>query len=169
MGTLSSDYPAEIGHRIPILVQIFINGSFKLFGIHNFHITSGPMFTENLLAPHDTTGLGDGGTPNHNWPVSCPRNVSVLWRGAVPARPPYMHRSLENARAAARRVCDDWLHGRHHLRKRSPSKSRNPVQNPRIICRDDDREGPVDRYLLLQISVASVSKVSFLSITSVSR
>ena len=84
IGQFLSDYLAENGRRIPILGQICINGSVELLGIPNFHRTSDPMYTENLLAPHDTTGWGDGGNPNQNWPLSWSRNVSVPWLGAVP-------------------------------------------------------------------------------------
>ena len=43
VGQLSSDYLSENGHRIPILVQISINGSVKRLGICDFHRTSRPM------------------------------------------------------------------------------------------------------------------------------
>ena len=70
MGQFSYDYLAENGWRIPILGQISINGSVKMLGIPNLCRTSGPMFIENLLAPHDTTGWGDDGTPNQSWLIS---------------------------------------------------------------------------------------------------
>ena len=56
VGQLSTNFFAGNGCRIPILSQIFINGSAKILGIPNFHRTSGPMFIENFQAPHDTTG-----------------------------------------------------------------------------------------------------------------
>ena len=105
------------------------------------------MLTENLLAPHDTTGWGDVGISNQNWPVFLGEpysNISVPWRGGIPDCFAYMPRIPENARAAARRVCDDFLCGRLRARMRSPSTSRNPVRNPRINSRGDDREGPAD-------------------------
>ena len=126
------------------------------------------MYTDNLLDSHDTTGWGDGGTPNQNWPFSWPRNVSAPWHDAIPGRPDYMSRIPENVCAAARRVHDDWLRGRRCTRIRSPSTSRNPVRNPRINRRGDDRVGPVDQYFLLQFYVSSVSNLSFLSVTCVS-
>ena len=67
MGQFKSDYLAESGLRIPILGQISINGSVELLGIPDFF--SGPRFTEDILDPYDTTGWGDGGTPNQNWTV----------------------------------------------------------------------------------------------------
>ena len=51
-----SDYLAENGRRIPILDQIFINGGVELLVIPDFRRTSGPMYTDNILAPHDITG-----------------------------------------------------------------------------------------------------------------
>ena len=140
-----SNYLAENGRRIPIISQISINGSVKLLGIPNFHRTSGPMYNDNLLAPHDTTGCGYSGTPNQNWPLSRPRNVSTPWRGAIHARPAYISRSLENARADARLVCDYWICVRHRARMRIPSTSCNPVRNPIINHHGDDWEGTVDQ------------------------
>ena len=58
IGQFLSNYLAKNGRRIPILGQICINGSVKCLGIPKFHRTSGPMYTENILAPHDTTGWG---------------------------------------------------------------------------------------------------------------
>ena len=70
VGHFLLDYLDVNGRRIPILGKISINGSVELLGILNFHRTSGPMFTENLLAPHDTTCWGDGVTSNKNWTFS---------------------------------------------------------------------------------------------------
>ena len=64
VGQLWSDYLAENRRRIPILIQISINGIVEILGIPDFHRTSGPMYTDNIMAPHDTTGWGYGGTPN---------------------------------------------------------------------------------------------------------
>ena len=64
----------------------------------------------------------------------------------IPARPTYIPRSPENARADARRVCDEFLLSRHRERMRSLSTSCNPVRNLRINCRGDNQEGPVDQY-----------------------
>ena len=56
-----------------------------------------------------------------------------------------MLRSPDNARAAARRVHDDFLHDRRRALMWITYTSRNPVQNPRINRRVDDWEGPVDQ------------------------
>ena len=136
VGQFSSDNLTENGRRIPFISQISINGSVEYLGIHNFHRTNGPMWVDNLL---DTRSiLGDCGTPNYNWPLSQLRFFSVLWRGAVHARPAYLPAwSLENVRAAARRVCGDWICGRRCSRMRSPDTSRNPTRNLRINRRGD--------------------------------
>ena len=70
---------------------------------------------------------------------------SVPWNSTVPARPSYMLRSLENARSADCYVCVDSLHSRRRARTMSPSTICNPVHNPRVNCRGDDREGLVDQ------------------------
>ena len=145
VGHFLSHYIAENGRRIPIIGQISINGSVKLLGIPSFYRTNGLMFTENLLVPHFTKFRGDGGTPNQNCPVLRPRNVCVLWRGAIPNCPTYTPTNLENARAAARRVRGDWFRGRHHACMRSPSTSRNSVWNLMINRCGDDWESPVDQ------------------------
>ena len=62
VGHFLADYLSENGHRIPFLARISINGIVKLLGIPDLHRTSGHRFTDNLLAPHDTTGWGGGGT-----------------------------------------------------------------------------------------------------------
>ena len=95
--------------------------------------------------------------------------MSVPWHGAIISRPAYLPVwSLENSRAAARRIRDDWPRGRRRVRMRSPSTSLNHVCNLRINMCGDDWEGPVDQYFLLKNSVASVINFSFLSVTSVS-
>ena len=106
------------------------------------------MFIENLQAPHYTTGWGNGGASNQDWPVILGgpyQNLSVVWYGAVPDRPDYMPRNPENVRTAARHVCDDSLHCRRRERMRIPSTSRNPVLNPRVNHCGDDRDIPVDQ------------------------
>ena len=147
VGQFSSNYLTENRRRIPILGQIPINGSVKLLVIPEFHRTSGPMYTENILDPYYTTGWGDGGTSNHKWPVFWGgpySNVSILWCSAVLPCPACMSRSLDNMRAAERRVCDDFLCGRRRSRMTITSASCNPVQNSRINRRGDDWVGPVD-------------------------
>ena len=64
VGKFLSNYPDENRRRIPILGQISINGSVELLGIPNLLRTIGPMYTENILAPHDTKGWGDSSTSN---------------------------------------------------------------------------------------------------------
>ena len=145
LGKFQSNNLAENGCKILIIGQISINGSVKVLDIPDLHKTSGPIFTENILSPHDTTGWGDGGIPNQNCPVSQTRNVSVLWHGDVPACPANMTRSPENARAAAQHVHDNWLCGRRCVHMRSPSTCHNPAWNPRINCCGDYREDPVDQ------------------------
>ena len=167
-----SDYLAENGHIIPIIGQIYINVGVELLGIPNLHRTNGTMFTDNLLAPNDNTDWGDSVTSNQNWPVLLGgpySNVSVAWHGAVSTRPVYMPSRPENARAAARRVCDDFLRGQNYGRLRSPYTSCNPVRNPRINYCGDNQDGSAYQYFLLQVSVASVCNISFLSVNSVSR
>ena len=147
VGQFLTDYLSENGRRITILGQISINGSVKLLGIPDFNITSGPMFIENLQAPHSTTFWVDSGTSNQNWPVipggTC-HNVSVAWRGAVPARPAYTPKSPKNACTAARRVWGDSFCSRRRESISSTSTSCSPVQNTRVNRLGDDRKGPVD-------------------------
>ena len=83
MGQLLTDYLAENGGIIPIFGQIYINGSVKIWGIPDFHRTSGPMFIENLRSPHYTTDWRHGGTSNHNWPAIAGgsyQNISIACR-----------------------------------------------------------------------------------------
>ena len=107
VGHFSSDYLTSNGRIIPIIGQVSINGSVEYLGIPDFQRTGGPMWVDNLLDTFYNRGYS--GIPNQNWPLSQPRNVSVPWRGAVPAFPDYMPPwSPENVRSPARRVCDDW-------------------------------------------------------------
>ena len=151
--------------------QISVNGSVELLGIPADAFGCGLPFHKNVLAPTVTHGWGYTGTSNQNWPVILGgpyNNVVVAWSGAVPARPAYMPMSPDNVHAAARRICDYSLCSRLHERMRSPSISYSHIRNLRVNRYGDDREGPVAQYFLLQISVASVSSFSFLSVTSVS-
>ena len=148
VGQFLSNYLAEIGHRIPILEKISINGSVELLGIPDLYRTSGPIYNDNLLDPRDTTGWGDGDTSNQNWGVQPGRpysNAAMAWGNNIPACPAFMISSLENARAAVRRVRDDCLHGRRRAHMQIPFISCKPVRNPRINCRGDDRGCPVDQ------------------------
>ena len=105
VGQLSSNYLTENGRRIPIIGQIPINGVVKYLGIPDFHRTSGPIWVENILAPHSSWGYCL--TPN-KMPLSWTRNVIVPWNGDVPAPPAYMTVCIpKNARAAVLRVRDE--------------------------------------------------------------
>ena len=104
VGQFSYNDLAGIGHIIPIHGQISTNGSVKLLGIPNFRRTSLPMYTDNLLDPHDTTCLGDGGNYNQNWgvhPGGPYSNVATSCGTTVPDSTTYMPRTLENPRATA--------------------------------------------------------------------
>ena len=166
----TTNYLAENGYRILFIGQLSISRSVQLLGIIDFVRGSALLFIENLQGPTDTTGWGHGDTSNHKWGVS-PRgsyiNAAVAWVTTSPDRLDYMHRSPVDSRAAARRVCDDFLCPRCRERKRSSTTSCSPVVNHRIHCHGDSPEGPVTQYFLLQNSVASVRNLSFLSITSV--
>ena len=72
-----------------------------------------------------------------------------------------MTTSLEDPRAAERRVRDDFLCRRRCERMRSTSTSRNPTANPRVSSHGDDWEGPVTQLILFQISVDSVCNFYF--------
>ena len=148
VGQLFSNQFSENGRIIPISGKFSINGSVELSDIPDFQRTSGPMYTENLLSPHDTTGWGDGDNSNQNWgvqPGGPYSNAAMAWGTTVPECPDYMPRSPYNARAATCRVRDDWLCGRHRALMSSLSKSCNPVRNPGINRRGDDWEGLVDQ------------------------
>ena len=102
------------------------------------------MWVENILSPHSS--WGDGGTPNHKCPLYRPINVTALWSGAVPVCPDYMPMwSPENARAAAREFRDDFRRASRCDLDFRRSISFNPVTNPRVKRRVDEREGPVDQ------------------------
>ena len=94
---------------IPILGQISINGSVEYLGIPDFHSTGGLFWADNLLAPRYTWGEG-GNTTNQNWGIQSGvtyGSVDVPWSRPIPACPGYVPRSPENARAAARHICDN--------------------------------------------------------------
>ena len=71
--------------------------------------------------------------------------ISIPWCGTIPACLNYMPRIMENVRAAACRVRDDFLRGMCCVRMRIPSTSCNSVRNLQINRHGYDREGPVDR------------------------
>ena len=68
VGEFSSNYLTESGIRVPILGQIFINGSVEYLGIPDFQRTGGPFWDENLLDPCFSWG-DSGTTTNQNWLV----------------------------------------------------------------------------------------------------
>ena len=147
IGQFSSNYLIENGSRIPIIVQIYINGSVDYLSITDFHRTGGPFWDNYLL---DTCySWEDGGTTtNENWraqPGVPYGSVAFVWRGAIPTYPACIPRSPENLRAAARCVYDDRLRIRRRACLRSPSTSRNPVRNLRVTRCGDNWEGLVDQ------------------------
>ena len=72
-------------------------------------------------------------------------NITMSWGTNVPARPEYMPRSPYNMRATARRVRDDFRSASRCDIDFRRSISFNPVANPRVKRRVDEREGPVDQ------------------------
>ena len=148
MGQFLSDYLAENGRRIPILGQISVNISVELLGIPHFRRTSGPIYTENLMASYDTTGWGDGVTSNHKWlvqPGGPYSNVSMAWGNTIPACSAYMPRIPENPRASMCRVRDDFRCVRFRELDHRRSRSCNHIANPRVNWCGDDHEGLVDQ------------------------
>ena len=86
-----------------------INGSFDLLVVADSLRTRGPYCIENILCPSPRWGVG-GTDEILNWgsqPCSRYVSVDVPWRGAIPARPDYLPRSLENARANGHRIRDN--------------------------------------------------------------
>ena len=147
MGDFSSNYITESGRRIPILGQISINRSVEDLGIPDFHRTGGPFWDDNLLDP--CSSWGDGGTTtNQNWlfqPGGTYGSVAVPWSLPIPVCLAYVHRSPENTRADACRVCDNHLLTRRLACIHSLSTSRNTIRNPRVNWWDDHQENPVDQ------------------------
>ena len=117
VGEFTTNHLAENGRRILIIRQLSINGSVKFLGIPDFVRNSGLWFIENLQDPTVPTGWGHANTSNQNWGVIPGRPYSlwsVPWGVTVPVCPAYMPRSLENLRADAHHVRDDFLHRRCH-------------------------------------------------------
>ena len=133
VGQFSTNYLSKNSRRIPFLGQSSINGSVNLLGIPNFRRTSGPMFIENLLAPYDTTGWGDSGTPIRTGPLSRRYLTACgVFHGLLPYLPvlltcPGVRTMRALLRAAARRVRDDSLCSRHLVIMRSPSTNHNHI------------------------------------------
>ena len=143
----------------------------KLLGITAKAWRRGFPFTENLQAPNLPYGWGGANTYNHNWgflPGGPYSNVAVARGSTVPVCPAHMPRSMENPRAAARRIRDDFRHLERRELMRRCSRSRNPIVNLRFNSCSDYREGPITQYILLKISVVIVCNFSLFSISSVS-
>ena len=94
--------------------------------------------------------------------------LGFTWGSNLPACPADIPRIPENPRAVACRICDDFLCQRRCNGMRIPSTSCNPIFNLIIHRRGDDWEGPVNQYFLLRIYVASVRKLSIISVANVS-
>ena len=141
-----TNYLDENGRRITTIGQIYINGSAQLLGIPGFSRNSGLLFIENLQDPTMPTGWGHGDNSNNNWGPS-PGGTYSMWSVAqvttTPAYLDYMPRSPDNLRAAARRICDDFLCCRCYECMRSPTTSHNTIVNLRINHCGDDWEVPV--------------------------
>ena len=148
VGQFTTQYFSENGRIIPVSRQTSVNISVELLGILADAWGCGFQFLENALVVTVPRGWGDNDTSNQNWPVipgGPYENVSVTWSGAVSDRPAYMPRSPENARAAARRIHDNYLCIRRRERMRSPSTSCKPIRNRRVNCCGYDWEGPADQ------------------------
>ena len=146
MGQFNTNHLAENGRIIPNIGKLSINGSVQILGIPDFVRNSTFSFIGNLQSPSMTTVWGHADTPNKNWVVRLGgpyRMYSVPWGSTVPVRLAYISRSPDNPRAAARRICYDFLRQRRCNRMRIPSTSRNHIVNTMIQQRGYDREGPV--------------------------
>ena len=102
----ATNYITENGFKTSIFCKKPINGSFEFLGVPDPFRTNGPYWIDNILFPIPAWGVG-GTMTNFNWgsqPGGRYDGVSVLLRGAVPGRPAYLPRSMENMRAPARRV-----------------------------------------------------------------
>ena len=98
------------------------------------------------MPPTVTYAWGEANTYSQNWVFSLRgpySNVTVTRGSNVPSRTDYAPRSPENPRAAARRVCDDFLRLRRCELMRRLSISCNLIVNLRFNFRGDDREGLV--------------------------
>ena len=145
VGYFVTNYLTESGRRIPILGRISMNGSVEWLGVPDFHRTNGPACTDNLLA-HGYSWGDRGTTTNQNWGSQSgvdSVSVSFPWNRPVRVLPVYCRRISKNMRAAARRVRDDHLRSNRLAHIRSPSTSRNPIQNRRVNWRGCDWDGPV--------------------------
>ena len=128
-----------------------INGSVQWLSIPAPPRTNGPPWTDNILTPSPTWGTG-GTDTNLNWgiqPGGTYGSVAVLWSDPVYAMPYYVHRSPENMRSAARRVCDDILRENRTTRMKILSNSCSIFCNHLVNWRDCDWDNlwdePVDQ------------------------
>ena len=133
-----TDYLAENGRRVPIYGRKWINGRVKWLGVPTFLRNDGTPWADNVLCTSLCWGVG--GTYEiwdlESQPGGRYSNVDVPWRGAVPARPTYLPRSPENARATVRRVCDDLLREHRMARAQSISDSRHILRDELVNCTD---------------------------------
>ena len=87
VGQFATQHFAENLHRIPVISQIIIKGSFKLLVIPADAWGCRFPFIENVLAPSDCTVWGHGGTSDQNWGVTLGgpySNVVVAWGSTFP-------------------------------------------------------------------------------------
>ena len=110
VGKFTTNYLAENGCRIPIIGQLSIKGSVKLFGIPNFPETVDCGLLITCKIPLWPLVGGDANTSYQNLGVTTVgpySNSVVAWVSTVSACPYFMPRSPENLRISTRRVCDD--------------------------------------------------------------
>ena len=100
-------------------------------------------FLHNLQAHAEATRCGSGNTSNQNWGgiiFDANSITNVDWGASFNPRPDYFPWSLVHPRAATRRVGNNLLHTRHQEHFKSPYNRRNPIANPQVRRRNDDRE-----------------------------
>ena len=130
--------------------RIFIDGSVEWLGFPDFHRNDGPAWTANLLDTYPSWGYG-GSTTNTNWGSQsggASGRASIPWNCPTCVLTVYHCMISENARAAARRVCDNLLQGNPLARMRSPYTRRNPICNQQVNWQDDDWNGLVDKQIV---------------------
>ena len=72
--------------------------------------------------------------------------TNVSWGASVDPCPDYLPRSPVNPCDARRHVRSDLLLHRRQERLWFHYNWRNPLINPRVHCRDKDRDGPIIQY-----------------------
>ena len=70
VGHFLTQYLYENGRRIPVIIQIFINGSVKILGITADAWGCGLPFIENVQGPTVTSGWVEENISNQNWGVT---------------------------------------------------------------------------------------------------